>query len=156
MKIANSVKINVFVKGEENEGKIKNSLLDFFPFDLKKEKIEIKQSTATGFNEKEIKVFEVLLIKERHINMFLENLKNNLSKETKELILKQAESRTDDECNFFLRFSKDKLINEKELWLTDQGNCFHIKINIAAFPKKKENALRIINLFFNSSMQPMI
>jgi len=152
MKIANSIKITVFVKEGGSEVKVKQALLGLLPFDLEKEKIEIKQSTATGFNEKKTKIFEILLTKERHTNMFLENLKNNLSKETKELIFRQAESRTDDGCNFFLRFSKDKLINEKKLWLTDQGNCFHIKINIAAFPKKKENALRIINSFFDSGM----
>jgi len=156
MKLANSVKIKVFVKEDENEEKIKKALLDLLPFDLEKEKIEIKQSNAIGFNEKKIKIFEVLLTKERNTLKFLENLKKNLSTYTKELILKQADSRTDDECSFFLRFSKNKLITENELFLTDQGNCFHIKINIAAFPRKKENALKIINLFFNSGMQPVI
>ena len=155
MKTVNSIKINVFVKDEENEDKIRNSLLDFFLLNLGK--IDIKQSNAAGFNEKKIKILEIFLTKEKHINIFLKNIKNNLSKDAKELILRQAESRTDDECNFFLRFSKNKLINEKELWLTDQGNCFHIRINIAAFPKKKENALNIIkSLFGDSSMYPVI
>lgn len=150
MKIANSIKITVFVKEEENEERIKNPLLSLFPFDMEKEKIELNQSSAKGFNEKNIKIFEVFLQKEKQINIFLKNLNNRLSKETKGLILKQAESRLDDDCNFFLRFSKDKLLNEKELWLTDQGNCFHIRINISAFPKNKENALKIINKLFSS------
>lgn len=149
MKIAHSIKITVFVKEEENEEKIRKTLLSLLPFDLEKEKIELKQSIATSFNEKKIRIFEILLIKDKHVNIFLENLINKLSKETKELILKQAESRIDDKCNFFLRFSKDKLIKENELWITDQGNCFHIKINLAVFPKKKENALEIINDFFS-------
>ena len=148
MKIANSIKINVFVKEQEDENQIKNTLLTLFPFNLEEEKIEINQNQAIGFNEKKIKIFEILLTKDKHISAFLENLIKKLSKETKNLILKQSESRTDDECNFFLRFSKEKLVKEKELWLSDQGNCFHIKINIAAFPKKREKALKIIrNLF---------
>jgi len=148
MKIANSIKISVFIKEEDNENKIKESLLKLLPFDLEKEKIELQQNTATGFNENKIKIFEILLTKDKHINIFLENLINKLSKETKILILKQSESRTDEECGFFLRFSKDKLVKENELWLADQGNCFHIKVSIAAFPKKKEKALEIIrNLF---------
>jgi hypothetical protein len=150
MRIANSIKITVFVKEEEKEEKIRGALLDLFPFDMGEEKVELKQSVATGFNEKKIKLFEIRLTKDKHINLFLEYLQNKLSKETKELIQKQAESRTDDGCSFFLRFSKDKLINEKEFWLTDQGNCFHIRINIAAFPKKKEKALSIINKIFSS------
>ena len=142
MKIANSIRISVYVKQEEDEEKIKEKLFSLLPFDL--EEIKLEQRKTIGFNEKEIKIFEVLLEKNKHIRAFLDNLIKNLSDEAKELILKQAESRLDDNCNFFLRFSKDKLIKENDLWLTDQGNCFHIKINIAAFPKKKDIALEII------------
>ena len=148
MKIANSVKIRVFVKEGEDEEKIKSNLLELIPFDLESEKIEFHQQKATGFNEREIKIFEIQLQNDRHVQAFLKNLVKNLSDETKERILMQAESRLDEECNFFLRFSKDKLINENELWLTDQGNCFHVKMNLAAFPKKKEIALEIVRKVF--------
>ena len=143
--IANSVRISVFQKeGEE----VKEKLLELVSFDLTEEKIELVEKKANGFEEKEIKIYEILLVKERHVNSFIENLISKLSSETKELILKQAESRLDEECNFYLRFSKEKLIKENEFWITDQGNCFHIKINIAAFPKKKEKALEIIRKAF--------
>ena len=144
MKIANSIKISVFAKEEEDSDKIKKKLLELISLDIEKEKILLGQKKARGFNEKEIRIFEIFLTKEKHINAFLQNLAEKLSDEAKERILLYAESRLDEECNFFLRFSKDKLIKEDELWLTDQGNCFHIKINIAAFPKKKEIALEIV------------
>jgi hypothetical protein len=128
-------------------------LLSLVPFKLEEEKIKLNQQTATGFSEKKIKIFEILLEKDRHIGAFLENLISHLSKDTKELILRHAETRLDEECNFFLRFSKEKLLNENELWLTDKGNCFHIKINIAAFPKKKEAALEIIRKVFKLEEQ---
>ncbi len=39
-------------------------------------------------------------------------------------------------------------LQENKLWLTESGDCFHIKINIASFPRKREKALEIIrNLF---------
>ncbi|MBW2965677.1 hypothetical protein KY342_01075 [Candidatus Woesearchaeota archaeon] len=148
MKIANSVKITVFIKEEEDFDKVKRALLQLFPFNIEEEKIELKESSATGFNEKKIRVIEVLLEKDRHIEAFLKNINDNLSEETREWLLNQLERRIDDDCNLFLRLSKEKWIEEKYLWVTDQGNCFHIKINVAAFPKKKENALEIIrNLF---------
>jgi RNA binding exosome subunit len=148
MKIAHSIKITVFVKEEEDESKVKAKLLSLFPFDLEKEKLGLKESTATGFDDKKIKIFEILLEKDKHIEMFLNKLLEDLSDSTKEFILRGAEKRLDKDCNFFLRFSKEKLIEENDLWLTNQGNCFHIKINIAAFPKKQENAMEIIrNLF---------
>ena len=148
MKIAHSIKITVFVKEGEDEEKVKRKMVGSIPFDIEQEKIELKERVTAGFNEKEIKIFEILLEKHRHIEAFLEKLARELSEEAKELILRQAESRLDEECNFFLRFSKEKLMEENELWVTDQGNCFHIKMNVAAFPKKKENALEIIRNVF--------
>ena len=106
------------------------------------EKIDLAQV------REKIKILEILLEKERNIKAFLEKLNGQMSDESKEILERQMESRLDEECNFFLRFSKEKLINEKELWLTDQGNCFHIKINVAAFPKKREIAMEIIRKVF--------
>lgn len=148
MKIAHSVKITVFVKEGEDESGIRKKLLELLPFDISSEKIELKRETARGFNEKLIIILGILLEKDRHIDSFLENLIKNLSSETKELILKQAESRMDNSCNFFLRFDKEKLLKENELYLTDAGSCFHIKINVAAYPNKKEVALEIIRKLF--------
>lgn len=147
MKIANSIKLSVFVKEGEDKEKIKTTLLKIIPFNLEQEKILIGQKKAIGFNEKEILIYEIILEKERHINSFIENLNKILDNEVKERLLNQADTRLDEECNFFLRFNKEKLLNN-EFWLTDQGNCFHIKINIAVFPKKKENALEIIRKVF--------
>jgi len=146
--IAHKITVTVFSKEEENQSKIKTSLLELFPYDLEEEKIKLIEKTVTGFNEKQIKVLEVILEKNKHIEEFLNNLTKTLSDQAKELILKQAESRLDDECKFYLRFSKDKLIGEKELWITDQGNCFHIKMTLAVFPKKREKALEIIQKVF--------
>jgi len=151
--IAHRIKITVFSKEEEDSSKIKAAFLELFPFDLEKEKIDLIERTAMGFNEKHIKIYEVLLEKNKHIEEFINRLSNNLSNQTKELILRQAESRLDDECKFYLRFSKDKWIDEKEHWLTDQGNCFHIKISIAAFPKKREKAMEIIQKVFKVKEQ---
>jgi len=112
--------------------------------------IELKKTNATGFNEKKIIILEIYLEKEKHINKFLENLNKKLSKEQKELLIKQAESRLDDELNFFLRFDKEALVNENKLLLTDKGNCYHITIKIAAFPHKRESALKVIDKIFSN------
>jgi len=149
MKYAHLIKLNVFSKEGEDENRIKEKLLSFLTFkDLEKEKIKLEQKTATGFGQKTIGILEITLTKEKHTNAFIENLKEKLNNEQKELILKQAESRLDENLDFFLRFDKEKLINEDKLWLTDSGNCFHIKISIAAFPRKRENGLEIINKLF--------
>jgi len=147
--LAHNIHMTVFCKPEDDAGLVTEKLLFLVPLDFKKEKIELKRTNSTGFNEKKITILEVYLEKESHTNLFLNNLTKNLTDEQKLLIKKQAESRLDDELNFFLRFDKLKLINEGRLWLTDKGDCFHIRIKIAAFPHKREVALKIINKIFS-------
>jgi len=54
MKLANKVKINVFVKPEEDEQKNSGSIKAAAAFDLEKEKIMRKKSTVQGFDERKI------------------------------------------------------------------------------------------------------
>ena len=112
-----------------------------------KEKLKLIQRTAFGFNEREIKTLEVNLEKTRHITAFLKNLNNKLNQQQKEVLLKQINSRLDDNLNFFIRFDKNKLLNQ-EYFITDSGDCFHIKVSIAAFPAKTEKAKEIFQLIF--------
>lgn len=147
MKIANSVRISVFTKEEENAAEIEEKLRRLVHFDLEKEKISVQKQAATGFNEKKITIMEIILVKDRHINAFLDFLKEKLGERQKELLLRQKESRLDDELNFFMRLDKEKLLQD-EFWITDSGNCFHIRISVAAFPRKRENAAKIIENVF--------
>ncbi|MEK6869752.1 MAG: RNA-binding domain-containing protein, partial [Nanoarchaeota archaeon] len=127
---------------------ILKKFLQLFPFSLKDEKIELKKSNAEGFEDKNIAIFEVTLEKEKHTTQFIENLVKNLDEEQKNLILKQMESRLDNELNFFLRFDKDEYLKNSKLVLIDSGNCFHIMISVAAFPRKREIALGIVKSIF--------
>lgn len=147
MKVHN-VEIRVFCKPEDSFENIKECLLGLIPFDLSKEKGKLNQKNAFGFNERRIVILSIKLDKQRHINQFLENLIEQLSKEQKELIKKQAESRLDEEMCFYLRLDKKKLIEEKRLWLTDKGDCYHIKLSIASFPRTRENALECVKSLF--------
>ena len=148
MKYAYLIKITVFSYEYENSEIILNAFLWLFQFNFGDNKVILKKTNATGFNEKKIKIFEVTLIKNNLMNQFLKNLQNNLEEKQKELILQQVESRLDKNLDFFLRFDKHLWIDEKKLVLTDSGKCFHIKISIAAFPKKREIALNIVRKLF--------
>ena len=148
MKLAHLTKLSVFSKQEDNETDVLNSFLSLIPFNLEEEKLQINTSTAEGFEHTKIKIFELTLTKEKHTTKFLNALTSRLSDEQKQLILSQAESKLDEELKFFLRFDKEKLLKENKLWITDKGNCFHIKISIAAFPSTKEKALEVINSIF--------
>lgn len=154
MKLAHQIKAKVFYyeKHNEDDKLILNKFLQFFPFNLEDEKIELKKINAFGFNEKKITIFDVTLTKENHTSKFLENLMENLDEEQKKLILSQLESRLDDNLDFFLRFDKNEYVKNNKLVLTDSGNCFHIEISVAAFPKKREIGLGIVRNVFGENI----
>ena len=150
MKYAHSTKLSVFSYEHENSEDILEAFLGFFPFNLEENKILLKKSSAEGFNDRKIIIFEAVLSKTNLVNEFLENLLNKLGKEQKEQILSEAESRLDENLDFFIRFDKKSWINDKKLELTDSGKCFHLKISVAAFPKKREVALKVIDKLFSN------
>lgn len=148
MKYAHLIRLSVFSKEGEKEEDILRSLKELIPFNLEDEKIIIEIKKASGFEEKKIIIFTVTLKKETHTTKFLKNLNQKLSDDQKSLLKRQSESRLDKKYNFFIRLDKQKLLEKNETWITDSGDCFHIRISIAAFPKNRENALNaVINLF---------
>ena len=144
MKLGRRVEARVFVKEGEDEEKIKNALLSLFPFNLQEEKIALSKSTAESFEHRKIRIYTALLQKDRHINAFIRKFFARLTPEQKSLLKGQLDSRVDDELNFFIRLDKEKLLDEGIFWITDSGNCFHVKVGIAAFPSKKEVAKKIV------------
>lgn len=150
MKYAHLVKLTAFSYEGEDLESVQNAFLKFFPFSLEENKIALNKSSAEGFHNRKIAIFEVKLEKNSLINNFLENLLSNLDNMQKHEILKQLDSRLDKNLDLFLRFDKGSWISDGKLVLTDSGKCFHLKISIAAFPKKREVALGVArNLFGN-------
>jgi RNA binding exosome subunit len=142
---AHLIELSVFSTPEDDLEKIRQSFLSFLPFDPAEEKVPIKQLNAEGFNDRKIVIFEIGLSKQRHISAFLKSLFSRLSQDQKELVASQKEKRVDDNLYFYMRFDKAKLVEENKLWLTDCGSCFHLKISLAPFPRKKELALKIVD-----------
>ena len=146
MKLAHNIKLSVFSyesDGEDTE-KIAKALSLLCPFDLKTEKLTINRTSAQGFKERKIIILDITLSKERHTKKILQHLKDSLSEEHINLIKSQIDSRLDEELNFFIRLDKQKLIQDKEFYLTDSGNCFHIRMSIAAYPSNRENAMDVV------------
>jgi RNA-binding protein len=151
MKLVHHVKINVFCKEGEDKGSIRKTLNVLLPEEALEEinqgKLKVQESTATGFKEKTITIIEVQLSKQKHVKAWIELFNNKLSQKQKETLLGQAESRLDAEMRFFIRLDKPALL-KKEFTLTDKGNCFHITLMLAAYPKKKGVALLLVNKLF--------
>ncbi len=147
MKFANIIKIRVFSEQYEDADKIKKGLNYLCGFsDLEEEKLKIKETNTKGFDEKTIKILELELIKDKYCNKFIKRLSELLSAEDKKKLIEQ-ENRLDENFNFFIRLDKEKMQEQKFL-LTETGNCYHITINISAYPRKKENAYNMIKELF--------
>jgi len=154
MKLAHSIRLSVFIKPEdiaqdlEIEKKVMNCLKSLLPFDLEAEKIKIEKEVVVGFNNRNISILKLELVKESHTSMFIKNLLTKLNPDQRSLLLRQAESRLDENLDFFIRLGKDELLRGN-YYITETGECFHIRIGIAAFPKKREAALEIIEQIFS-------
>ena len=147
MKIFHSITLTVFVKEGENKEKIQEALKKLFPIDFEKDKIKINVQKSTGFEEKKIEILSIKIEKQKHIKIFLENLFSKLTEGQIRQISDELETRVDKEGFFYLRFDKDSWINEEKLFMTDEGNCFHLKFKIAAYPCNKENAIDVMKGF---------
>lgn len=142
MKIANNVNLRVFCREDEDKDLIVKKLKALIPFDIEKEKIKISEKGSRGFGEKTIHVIRAELTKGRHVKAFLENLFSRLGEE-KRTLLEQIDSRLDDDLNFFIRLDKEMLLKDRFV-LTDSGGCYHVRINVASFPKNRENGIEIL------------
>ncbi len=149
MKLLNAAEISVFAKPEEDADAIKRALLALVPLNLANEKIRLEETTALGFSERKIKIFKLTLKKEKHTSAFLKHLLANLSEPQKKTLLEQAETRLDENLDFFLRLDKFSLLNNV-FELTDSGSCFHIKLLVAAFPRHRNAALQVVKKIFKS------
>ena len=151
MKLVHTARLTVYCKDGEACEEIKACLQGLVPLDLEQEKLAVKETIMKGEHaaEQDIKIYEIMLSKERHVNKFLAALNQKLSKEQRELLVQQAASRFDEDLNFFIRLDKDKLMHENLCQLTDSGECFHIKLSIAAYPKRYDTALAAVKSIFS-------
>jgi RNA binding exosome subunit len=146
MKLANSIKISVFIKPEEDSDALTKAFMKLFPFNLEEEKIIVRTSKATSFSQRQITIREVELSKDKHTNIFLKHLKEKLDEQQRKMLISQ-EDRLDENLNFFIRLDKESLLHD-QYQVTDCGECYHIRISIAAFPRKREAALEVVKRIF--------
>ena len=147
MKLANNIEVRVFINDSEDEQNIRQAFLSLVPFDLEKEKLNLEEQVAEGMEYSKIKILILTLSKTKHTTEFLKKLSSMLSQEQKQKLIGQYDSRVDDSLNFYIRLDKDYLLDNKYEF-TDTGNCFHIKINLASFPAKKEYGKPVLEKIF--------
>ncbi len=146
MKLANSIKISLFIKPEEDCEALTKAFFKLLPFSLEEEKLKLKTSKATSFSQRQITIHELELNKDKHTNLFLKFLREKLDEQQRKMLISQ-EDRLDSNLDFFIRLDKESLSHD-QFQVTECGECYHIRISIAAFPRKREVALEIVKKIF--------
>ncbi len=155
MRTVHTVTISVFCKEHEDGQEVKDGLLFLLGMaekELADQRMKIDKKSAKGFGEKRIIILSVTLDKARHANRFLAHLCKLLAPAQRRIIIAEAKSRLDDDLFFYLRFDKSTLIADKKLLLTDRGNCYHVKMSIAAFPKRADVAFDVVRSIFSEDL----
>ncbi len=146
-KQAHIITISVYVYKDENDTKTAEALTEFLPENFEDEKIQINVDKAKILEGENMTLFSVALSKDRHIRQTLEKLKECLGVEQCATIASQK-NRVDADGNLFIRIDKEKIENDGKAVLTDGGKCFHFKIVLAAYPKSRENAIKVMKELF--------
>lgn len=142
-----SVGISTIVHATESEEKLKNALKSLLP-----EEIEIEKSEAEGHYGDSKKILSADIERRPHLREFWDRLLDKLSEKNKKWLAENAVSRIADDCRLYLRFDKQHLISEDKLKITDGGDVIHIRINVSAYPAKKENAVKEMEEFLKSGL----
>ena len=143
-KLVHHIVVSVFVHEGEDITSIENKLrelLEGVP------KVRIEKEVAEGFLDtaviKDMTILKAEIKKQKDVNVFIKNLLSNMSQEQLSLLLSQADSRIDDEMRFFMRLDKKRLL-QGQYWITDSGDCFHIRMTLAVYPARKELAKGVL------------
>jgi RNA binding exosome subunit len=147
MKLIHNITISVFVKEFDDEEKTAMTLVSLLPDKFEEEKIKIEEETVKIEEGTKMKIFKAKTDKDRHNKQIISKIKDILGEKQCEEIAKDN-SRIDDQGNLYIRLDKIKLEEKGEAIDVDHGECYHIKIMLAAFPKTKEKAILVAKKIF--------
>lgn len=162
MKYFHNIKISAFspqTESKELEEKLLKFLPDSIVKDINDKKLEIELERLAGDNP--IDSYSLYLKRNRHCNEFMkvlvakliEKYKEHEHKEgfesAKDTVISRLVKRIDEKCRVYIRIDKKDFLDDV-FTLTYSGNCIHIKVTMASYPKSAENSEKLITEFVNS------
>lgn len=135
-----NISYRVFVYGTENEEKVKEAVQTLFP------NSHPQTDTTEGYFKNPVLILHNKITKNREIKEFVEILKQ-IDAPSKKQLRSELENKMDERGNLFLRFNKQRAYLG-DLKIVEHGDAIHVKINVAAYPAKKENAIEVAKDIF--------
>ena len=136
-----NIRYRVFIYDNEDKDEILEALLNILPT------AEPEVEEAEGLLEEKMLILTGTISKKRETKEFLNNLIDAIGKDQLIKLYDDLDRKMDEKGNLFLRLSKEKALDE-EWEILDGGDSIHLKIKIAAYPAKKEVAIKKISEIF--------
>ncbi len=147
-KLIHNVTVRVFENEKEKIEIYKDIFHEMLPVDFKKERVSLIQRTERGFDDLPLHLLSMKTRRNKNNILLLENILSRLPPKDKEILFREHERRLDEQGDFFIRLDLNGLLSTPRIYtLTRGGDCFHIKVKIAAFPKKRERLLQNLREF---------
>lgn len=147
MKYVHNIVISGFIKEHEDDKAIKEILMHLLPEDANNQGITLEEEKVSIDETQKMSIVRVRISKEKQCKETITILKQLLG-EKQCAVIKKQENRVDENGFLYLRLDKQVLLESGEAKLVDHGNCIHIKILLAAYPKTKERALQVAKDLF--------
>ncbi|MGB9978285.1 RNA-binding protein [Methanobacterium sp.] len=135
-----NISYRVFVYGTENEEKVKEAVQTLFP------NSHPQTNTTEGYFKNPVLILHDKITKNREIKEFIRILEQ-IDETSKKRLRSGLENKMDERGNLFLRFDKQRAYLG-DLKIIEHGDAIHVKINIAAYPAKKEKAIEVARDIF--------
>lgn len=135
-----NISYRVFVYGTENEEKVREAIKTLFP------NSSPQTDTTESYFKNIVLILRDKITKKREIKEFIKTLKQ-MDENSKRRLLNELNNKMDDKGNLFLRFDKQRAYLG-DLKIIEHGDSIHVKIKIAAYPAKKENAIKLAREIF--------
>ena len=132
-----NIRYRVFIYDNEDKDEVLQALLNILPT------AEPEVEEAEGLLEEKMLILTGTISKKRETKEFLNTLLEEIGQDQVKKLYNDLDRKMDEKGNLFLRLSKEKALDE-EWEILDGGDSIHLKIKIAAYPAKKEVALKLL------------
>ncbi len=130
-----NISYRTFVYGTENEERVKKAVNTLFPNSSPQEE------HTEGYYKNPVLILHDKIEKKKQIKDFIQTLKDIPPRDV-DKILDDLDRKMDDKANLFLRFDKQRAYLD-ELKVVEHGDSIHVKIKVAAYPARKDTAVKL-------------
>ncbi len=143
-----SVSLSTLVHATETEEKIRKALESLLPED-----VEIEREEVEGHYGDSKVILSADIENRPNLREFWDNVLEKLPDGGKKWLAREALDRIADDCRLYLRFDKQKIISDERLEFSDAGDVVHVRINISAYPAKREIAVEKMKEFKDAGFE---